>query len=177
MVNRHQFDCSICPTEDPSTWTGSDLDFEVTCGEEERTLSFQLDNLLEVNWLQEVSVELAYTTSSQGQFRDLITSVEGFQKRTITDLVQICLNFKQDTSIKQAICGYCGTTTTTTTTTNGKYHIIPLPVWGLYCFVSWRVAHYSFGSAQLPGLRACFHCLIKTLTLISRSFVRRKKER
>ena len=137
-------------------------------------MSFQLDNLLEVNWLQEVSAELAYTTSSQGQFRDLITSEEGIQKRTISDLVQICLNFKQDTSIKQAICGYCGTTTTTT---NGKYHIVPLPVWGLYCCVSWRVAHYSFGSAQIPGLRACFHCLIKTLTLISRSLVRRKKGR
>ena len=76
------------------------MDFEVTCGDEEGTLSFQLDNLIEVNWLQEVSVELAYTTSSQGDFRELITPEEGIQKRTITDLVQICLNFKQETLVK-----------------------------------------------------------------------------
>ena len=110
-------------------------------------MSFQLDNLIEVNWLQEVSVELTYTTSSQGQFRDLITSEEGIQKRSITDLVQICLNYKQDTSIKQAICGFCGTTTTITTT-NGKYHIIPLPVWGLYCFVSWLIIVWDQRSFQ-----------------------------
>ena len=117
MFNRNNFDCSICPTTDPTTWTEVDLDFEITCGDEEGTLSFQLDNLIEVNWLQEVSVELAYTTSSQGDFRELITPEEGIQKRTITDLVQICLNFKQETFIKQAICGFCGPTTTTTSTT------------------------------------------------------------
>ena len=113
VVNRHQFDCSICPTEDPRTWTGQDFNFEVTCKEEEGTVTFQLDNLLEVKWLQWASLELAYSTSSQGDFRELITSAAGIQKRTISDLTRICLNFKEGINIKQAICGSCGTETTT----------------------------------------------------------------
>ena len=113
VVNRHQFDCSICPTKDPNTWAGSDIDFEVACGDEVGTLSFQLDNLLEVNWLQEVSVELAYTTSSQGQFRDLITSEKGIQKRTITGLNHICLKFMEGINTKREICKSCGIETTT----------------------------------------------------------------
>ena len=114
-MNRHNFDCSICPTVDPSTWTADDLNFELTCEQEEGTLSFQLDNLLQVKWLQWASLELAYTTSSQGDFREPITSTAGIHKRVISDLTFICLNFKQGTIIKQAICGSCGTTSTTTT--------------------------------------------------------------
>ena len=112
MVNRHNFDCSICPTEDPSTWTADDLNFKVTCEEEEGTLSFQLDNLLEVKWLQWASLELAYSTSSQGDFNELITSSAGIQKRTFTNLTLICLNFKEGIDMKQAICGSCERETT-----------------------------------------------------------------
>ena len=61
-VNRQNFDCSVCPTEDPTTW---------------------------------------------------ITSAAGIQKRTISDLTHICLNFKEGINMKQAICGSCGTETTT----------------------------------------------------------------
>ena len=40
VVNRHNFDCSICPTEDPTTWTADDVNFKVTCGDDVGTLSF-----------------------------------------------------------------------------------------------------------------------------------------
>ena len=49
VVNRHNFDCSICPTENPTTWTAEDLNFEVACEDEVGTVSFQLDNLLRPN--------------------------------------------------------------------------------------------------------------------------------
>ena len=114
MVNRQNFDCSVCPTEDPSTWIADDLNFKVTCEEKGKgTLSFQLDNLLEVKWLHWASLELAYSTSSQGDFREPITSAAGIQKRTITDLIRICLNFKEGIKMKQAICGSCGIEATT----------------------------------------------------------------
>ena len=112
MVNRHNFDCSICPSEDPTTWIAGDLNFKVACEDEVGTLSFQLDNLLEAKWLQWASVELAYSTSSQGDFREPIMSTAGIQKRIISDLNFICLNFKEETILKQAICGSCGTTST-----------------------------------------------------------------
>ena len=113
VVNRQNFDCSVCPTEDPTTWIAGDLNFKVTCEEEEGTLSFQLDKLLEVKWLHWASLELAYSTSSQGDFREPVTSAAGIQKRTISDLTRICLNFKEGIKMKQAICGSCGTETTT----------------------------------------------------------------
>ena len=113
VVNRQNFDCSVCPTADPTTWTADDLNFKVTCEEEKGTMSFQLDNLLEVKWLQWASLELAYSTSSQGDFREPITSAAGIQKRTISNLTHICLNFKEGINMKQAICGSCGTETTT----------------------------------------------------------------
>ena len=113
MVNRQNFDCSVCPTEDPTTWIADDLNFKVTCEEGEGTLSFQLDNLLEVKWLHWASLELAYSTSSLGDFRDLVTPAAGIQKRTISDLTRICLNFKGGIKLKQAICGSCGTESTT----------------------------------------------------------------
>ena len=94
MVNRQNFDCSVCPTEDPTTWIADDLNFKVTCEEEEGTLSFKLDNLLEVNWLHLASLELAYSTSSQGDFREPFTPAAGIQKRTIFDLIRICLKFQ-----------------------------------------------------------------------------------
>ena len=75
-------------------------------------MSFKLDNLLEVNWLHWASLELAYSTSSQGDFREPITPAAGIKKRTISDLTRICLNFKEGINIKQAICGSCGTETT-----------------------------------------------------------------
>ena len=89
-------------------------------------LSFQLDNLLEANWLQWASIELTYSTSSESGFKEPITSpAGGIQKRNIPDLAFICLEFKQGTNMKQAICGSCGTTATTPTitapTTNSKY--------------------------------------------------------
>ena len=111
VVNRQNFDCSVCPTEDPTTWIPDDLNFKVTCEEEEGTLSFQLDNLLEVKWLHWASLELAYSTSSQGDFREIITSAAGIQKRTFSDLTHTCLNFKDGIKMKQAICGSCGPAT------------------------------------------------------------------
>ena len=113
VVNRHQFDCSICPTEDPRTWTDQDFNFEVTCKEEEGTVTFQLDNLLEVKWLQWASLELAHSTSTQENVLEAISSTAGVQKRTITGLTHICLKFMEGIKTKHAICGSCGTETTT----------------------------------------------------------------
>ena len=78
-------------------------------------MTFQLDNLLEVKWLHWASLELAYSTSSQGDFREPVTSAAGFQKRTVSDLTRICLNFKDGNHMKQAIFGSCGTETATAT--------------------------------------------------------------
>ena len=113
VVNRHQFDCSICPTEDPRTWTDQDFNFEVTCKEEEGTVTFQLDNLLEVKWLQWASLELAHSTSTQENVLEAISSTAGIQKRTITGLNHICLKFMEGINTKREICKSCGIETTT----------------------------------------------------------------
>ena len=91
MVNRQDYDCSICPVEDPSTWTADDLDFKVICEDGGGELSFQLDNFLEVNWLQSTTIELVYNSEDNGEYRELVTKTAGTQKKTIPNLVRGCL--------------------------------------------------------------------------------------
>ena len=81
MVNRQDYDCSICPVEDPTTWTADDLDFKIICEDGWGELSFQLDNFLEVNWLQSTTIELVYNSEDNGEFRELVTKTAGTQKK------------------------------------------------------------------------------------------------
>ena len=76
VVNREDFDCSICPTEDPSTWKEDDVHFEVTCDGDVGTLSFKLDDLLEVKWLESLSLQLVYSTSNGEDVRVPVTSTK-----------------------------------------------------------------------------------------------------
>ena len=81
MVNRQDYDCSICPVEDSSTWTTDDLDFKIICEDGGGDLSFQLDNFLEVNWLQSTTIELVYNSEDNGEFRNLSQKQLAHKKR------------------------------------------------------------------------------------------------
>ena len=76
-------------------------------------VTFQLDNLLEVKWLQWASLELAHSTSTQENVLEAISSTAGIQKRTITGLTHICLKFMEGITTKREICKSCGIETTT----------------------------------------------------------------
>ena len=108
MVNRQDYDCSICPVEDPSTWTADDLDFKIICEDGGGELSYQLDNFLEVNWLQSTTIELVYNSEDNGEFRELVTKTAGTQKKTIPNLIRGCLRFKVENILQQEICQSCG---------------------------------------------------------------------
>ena len=112
MVNREDFDCSICPTEDPSTWKEDDVHFEVTCHGDVGTLSFKLDDLLEANWLESLSLQLVYSTSNGEDVRVPVTSTTGTKKKHLAARTRLCLSF--DPGLSLTICGSCGGTLTTT---------------------------------------------------------------
>ena len=82
VVNRNDFDCSICPTADPSTWTPEDIHFEVACDDDVGTLSFRLDNLLEANWFASLlSPQLVSTSNDGEEIRVPLTGLPGVRKK------------------------------------------------------------------------------------------------
>ena len=111
VVNREDFDCSICPTEDPSTWKEDDVHFEVTCDGDVGTLSFKLDDLLEANWLESLSLQLVYSTSNGEDVRVPVTSTTGTKKKHLAARTRLCLSF--DPGLSPTICGSCGATIST----------------------------------------------------------------
>ena len=111
MVNREDFDCSICPTEDPSTWKEDDVHFEVTCDGDVGTLSFKLDDLLEVKWLESLSLQLVYSTSNGEDVRVPVKSTTGTKKKHVAAQTRLCLSF--DPGLSPTICGSCGGTLAT----------------------------------------------------------------
>ena len=112
VVNREDFDCSICPTEDPSTWKEDDVHFEVTCDGDVGTLSFKLDDLLEVKWLESLSLQLVYSTSNGEDVRVPVKSTTGTKKKHVAAQTRLCLSF--DPGLRLTICGSCGATIATT---------------------------------------------------------------
>ena len=111
VVNREDFDCSICPTEDPSTWKEDDVHFEVTCDGDVGTLSFKLDDLLEVKWLESLSLQLVYSTSNGEDVRVPVKLTKGRKKKHLASKTRLCLSF--DPGLSPTICGSCGIAFTT----------------------------------------------------------------
>ena len=112
VINREDFNCSMCPTSDPSTWTADDVYFEVACDGDVGTLSFKLDDLLETKWLESLTLELVYSTSNMEDVRVPVTPAMGTQEKYVAVQSRLCLSF--DPGLSPTICGSCGATPTTT---------------------------------------------------------------
>ena len=70
----------MCPSADPSTWKDDDVHFEVKCKGDVGTVNFQLDDLLETQWLDSLSLQLVYSTSNGENVREPVTAMQGTQK-------------------------------------------------------------------------------------------------
>ena len=112
VVNRNDSNCSMCPSADPSTWKDDDVHFEVKCKGDVGTANFQLDDLLETQWLDSLSLQLVYSTSNGENVREPVTAMQGTQEKQLNAHTQLCLSF--DPRLSPTICGSCGTTVTTT---------------------------------------------------------------
>ena len=93
----------------PSTWKADDVHFEVTCDGDVGNLSFKLDDLLETNWLESLSLQLVYSTSNGEDVRVPVISTTGTTKKHhVAAKTRLCLSF--DPGLSPTICGSCGAT-------------------------------------------------------------------
>ena len=86
----------------------------------------KLDDLLEVKWLESLSLQLVYSTSNGEDVRVPVTSTTGTKKKHLASRTRLCLSF--DPGLSPTICGSCGGTLATT----GE--ILPLQVRSCFGF-------------------------------------------
>ena len=58
-------DCNHCPNQNPATWREQDVELGVNCKKDSATITFNLDNLNDVGWLDRLSVMITYTNKTE----------------------------------------------------------------------------------------------------------------
>ena len=93
-------DCTHCPNKNPATWREQDVELEVNCKKDLAKISFNLDNLNDVQWLDPLTVMITYTNKTVEKHITL-PDVTYLYEMTIPDLMpgskyNFCLKFMAD---------------------------------------------------------------------------------
>ena len=109
VSNRDEEECSVCPAPNPATWrVVEDLEYTVTCRTSSATVSFDLEKVAEVGWLDGYTVELNYTDTVDMSRATTRTIADYSRKEDVVQGIMsnymFCLNFMEQAVVAAAFC-------------------------------------------------------------------------
>ena len=109
VTNRDEEECSSCPAPHPNTWrVVEDLEYTVTCRTSSATVSFDLEKVEEVGWLEGYTVELNYTDTEDMSMATTRTIADYSRKEEVVQGIEsnymFCLNFIGKAEVAAAFC-------------------------------------------------------------------------
>jgi len=104
-------DCNQCPNQNPTTWRPKDVVLGVDCKKDSARITFNLDNLNDIGWLDRFTVMLTYTNKTVDE-RIILPDLFMYEM-TIPDLksgskYNFCLKFMVDSAGDfLEVAGFC----------------------------------------------------------------------